>query len=59
MGVKYKNHICWVWSMGCNAVFKFIWQNKEECWNIDNLLLDHVGLPHDLVLTVHLVNLDG
>ena len=26
---------------------------------VDNLLLDHVGLPHVLVLTVHLVNLLG
>ena len=26
---------------------------------MDNLLLDHVGLPHVLVLAVHLVNLLG
>ena len=28
-------------------------------WVLDNLLLDHVGLPHVLVLTVHLVNFFG
>ena len=26
---------------------------------LDNLLLEHVGLPHVLVLTVHLVNFLG
>ena len=26
-------------------------------WVVDNLLPDHVGLPHVLVLTVHLVGI--
>ena len=27
----------------------------QKFWEVDNLLLDHVGLPHVLVLVVHLV----
>ena len=35
MGVKMQKHICWVWSMGCDAVFKSARKNKEECSNND------------------------
>ena len=33
--------------------------NNLKFWVIDNLLLDHVGLPDILAIAVHLVNLFG
>ena len=35
------------------------WHPKELGLVVDNLLFDHVGLPHVLVLAVHLVNFLG
>ena len=35
------------------------YSHSKNLYVVDNFLLDHVGLPHVLVLTVHLVNLLG
>ena len=43
----------------CNTIDYSLFCTQTYVKVIDKLLLEHVGLPHVLVLTVHLVNLLG
>ena len=43
----------------CNTIDYSLFCTQTYVKVIDKLLLEHVGLPHVLVLAVHLVNLFG